>query len=61
MKGDKPLSFEHDKAYDYDVQKRVPSVEKAEKLLGFEANTDLDATLNEVIPWITQQIDMGNI
>ena len=61
LKGDKPLSFEHDKAYEYDVQKRVPSVQKAKDLLGFEADTDLDTTLDEVIPWITKQIDLGNI
>lgn len=61
MKGDAPLSFIHDPAFEYDVQKRVPSVEKAKRILGFEAKTTLDETLDEVIPWVTKQIDLGNI
>jgi nucleoside-diphosphate-sugar epimerase len=61
INGDKPLNFIHDEAFEYDVQKRVPSVEKAKEILGFEANTDLSATLDEVIPWIERQIELGNI
>jgi nucleoside-diphosphate-sugar epimerase len=61
INGDKPLSFVSDKAYAYDVQKRVPSVEKAKEVLGFTADTDLSATLDEVIPWVKQQIELGNI
>ena len=56
-----PITFVSDPAFEYDVQKRVPSVEKAKKLLGFEADTDLSTTLDEVIPWICHQIDLGNI
>lgn len=61
MKGDAPLSFINDLAFEYDVQKRVPSVEKAKKILGYEAKTTLDETLDEVIPWVTKQIELGNI
>lgn len=61
INGDKPLSFISDPAYEYDVQKRVPDVEKAKKLLGFEAKTNLSETLDIVIPWIIKQIDLGNI
>lgn len=61
INGNKPISFINDKPYEYDVQKRVPSVEKAKDLLGFEAKTDLSSTLDEVIPWIQKQIDLGNI
>lgn len=61
INGDKPISFINDKPYEYDVQKRVPSVQKAKDLLGFEAKTDLSSTLDEVIPWIQKQIDLGNI
>jgi UDP-glucose 4-epimerase len=39
----------------------VPSVEKAERLLGFAATTSLDAMLDEVIPWIEQAIAAGTI
>lgn len=61
LNGDKPLSFVSDPAFHYDVQKRVPSVEKAKRILGFEAKTSLDQTLDEVVPWVTHQIDLGNI
>lgn len=61
INGDKPLSFISDPAFAYDIQKRVPSVQKAKDLLGFEAKTDLDTTLDEVIPWILKQIELGNI
>ncbi len=61
INGDKPISFINDPAFEYDVQKRVPSVEKAKKILGFEANTSLSDTLDEVIPWVIKQIDLGNI
>ncbi len=56
-----PITFISDPAYEYDVQKRVPSVRKAKELLDFEATTDLSTTLDEVIPWICNQIDLGNI
>ncbi|MBO4293987.1 MAG: NAD(P)-dependent oxidoreductase [Alphaproteobacteria bacterium] len=58
---DIPFSFVSDEAYPYDVQKRVPSVEKAKRLLGFEATTDLSTILDEVIPWVKNQVEMGNI
>ncbi len=61
INGDKPLTFVSDPAFQYDVQKRVPDVSKAKRLLGFEAKTDLDAILDIVIPWITDQINLGNI
>lgn len=56
-----PVSFISDPAFEYDVQKRVPSVQKAKDILGYEATTDLSAILDEVIPWICDQIDLGNI
>ena len=58
---DKPFSFVSDTPFKYDVQKRVPSVVKAKELLGFEANTQLDEILDEVIPWIVEQIKLGGI
>ena len=61
IKGDAPLSFVHDEAYDHDVQKRIPSVQKARQLLGFECTTSLSDMLDEVIPWITQAVADGRI
>lgn len=55
------INFVSDPPFKYDVQKRVPSVEKAFKLLGFEAKTNLSEALDEIIPWIQQQIEIGGI
>ena len=43
----KPFRYVSDPAYLYDVQERSPNVEKAKRLLGFEADTSLDAILDE--------------
>ena len=51
----------HDAPYEHDVQRRVPSVEKAERVLGFRAETGLSEMLDEVIPWIRQAIADGTI
>jgi nucleoside-diphosphate-sugar epimerase len=58
---DKPFRFVSDKPFTYDVQKRVPDVSKAKKLLGFEAVTPLSGALDEIIPWIREQIKVGGI
>lgn len=57
----KPFRYESDKPFEYDVQCRIPDVQKAQKLLGFEATTGLDALLDEVIPWVKEQIQLGTI
>lgn len=61
IKGEIPFRYVSDQPFLYDVQKRVPAVEKAEKLLGFKAETSLDAILDEVIPWIVEQVRIGGI
>jgi nucleoside-diphosphate-sugar epimerase len=58
---DVPLSIISDEAYEYDVQRRVPDVDKARTVLGYEATTTLDAMLDEVIPWIERAISEGRI
>lgn len=58
---DHPFTYESDPAFEFDVQKRVPSVDKARDVLGFEATTPLDEILDEVIPWIEMAIDEGLI
>jgi UDP-glucose 4-epimerase len=50
-----------DSPYQYDVRFRLPSVEKAKRLLGYEATTGLGGVLDEVIPWIDEQIKLGAI
>lgn len=56
-----PFRYVSDTPYSHDVQRRVPSVEKARRLLGFEATTDLSAALDEIIPWVRDQIAAGGI
>ena len=55
------LSIVSDPGFEYDVAKRIPSVEKAHKLLGFSATTTLDEMLDIVLPWIANAIDNGSI
>ena len=61
INGDKPFRYVSDEPFKYDVQKRVPSVEKAKNLLNYEARTSLSHALDEIIPWIKQQIEIGGI
>lgn len=58
---DKELKIESDEAYTYDVQKRVPDVTKAKEILGVECNTSLEDALDEIIPWIQKQMEIGGI
>jgi len=57
----KPFRYVMDPPYEYDVQERSPDTSKAAKLLGFRATTSLSEILDEVIPWIAQQIEVGQI
>lgn len=57
----KPFRYVSDSPYEHDVQMRSPDVKKAEKMLGFRAETSLSDILDEVIPWIAEQIRHGTI
>ena len=62
IRGDgEPFRYVSDPPFEYDVQRRVPSTEKAKRVLGFEATTSLDEMLDEVIPWIQEAIRTGRI
>ena len=56
-----PIELNFGEGFAHDVQKRIPSVEKAKRILGFEATTKLDEMLDEVIPWISTAIKRGLI
>jgi nucleoside-diphosphate-sugar epimerase len=56
-----PFSYVSDAPFEHDVAKRVPSVEKAKSVLGFEATTTLDQMLDEVIPWVANALKEGVI
>ncbi|MGH2571939.1 MAG: NAD-dependent epimerase/dehydratase family protein, partial [Actinomycetota bacterium] len=50
-----------DSPFEHDVQRRIPSTEKAKRILGFEATTTLDQTLDQTIPWIAEAVEKGLI
>ena len=58
---DRPLNLVSDPPYEHDVQMRVPDVRKAREVLGFDATTTLEAMLDEVIPWVKEEIEAGRI
>jgi len=51
--------FVSDEPFEHDVQKRVPDVAKAKRMLGVSCDTSLETMLDEVIPWIRQQFEIG--
>jgi UDP-glucose 4-epimerase len=57
----KPFRVESDEPFSHDVQLRVPVIDKARDVLGFEADTDLETALEEIIPWIKRQIAEGGM
>jgi len=57
----RPFRYVADQPFRYDVQCRIPDVTKAREVLGFEATTSLGEILDEVIPWIAEQIQLGVI
>jgi nucleoside-diphosphate-sugar epimerase len=54
-----PFRYVEDPPFEHDVARRVPSVEKARDLLGFEATTSLDEMLDVVIPWVAKAVEDG--
>jgi len=61
IRGGAPFRYTSDPPFRYDIRKRVPDVEKAKRVLGFEARTGLSDALDEIIPWIGRQIEVGGI
>jgi nucleoside-diphosphate-sugar epimerase len=57
----KPFRHVSDPPYPHDVQMRIPDTRKAREVLGFEATTPLSTVLDEVIPWVAQEIAEGRI
>src|ERR1700722_1332318 len=56
-----PFRWVSDEPFAHDVNRRIPSIEKAKKLLGFEATTSLENLLKEVVPWIESAVAEGII
>lgn len=61
LRSDVPFSSVSDPPMEYDVAYRSPDTTKAQARLGFTATTTLEQMLDEVIPWIGRQIELGNL
>ena len=57
----KPFAYTSDTPFEHDVQLRVPDVRKAKEVLGYEATTSLETMLDEVIPWIRDEVAAGRL
>ena len=56
-----PLRLVTDPPFIHDVQFRLPNTQKAADLLGFEATTPLDTVIDQVLPWVADAIERGEI
>ena len=62
LNGDEaPFRCVFDPPFEHDVSCRIPATGKAERILGFQAETSLSEMLDEVIPWIRQALIEGAI
>jgi UDP-glucose 4-epimerase len=55
--GEEPAAFEleHLPTFDVDVQRRWPSVEKAERILGWKAQIDIRDGIRSTVDWLREQ------
>jgi UDP-glucose 4-epimerase len=58
---ERPFRVASDAPFEHDVQLRVPDVSKAKRVLGYEATTSLEAMLDEVIPWLREEVKAGRL
>ena len=61
IKPNEEIQITNDPAFEHDVNRRIPSTDKAREILQFEALTSLSEMLDEVIPWIRNAISEGKI
>jgi UDP-glucose 4-epimerase len=57
----RPFQYVSDAPFEHDVQMRVPDIRKARDVLGYEATTSLESMLEEVIPWIRDELAAGRL
>ena len=53
------LEFDHQPSFENDVQRRWPSVEKARKLLGWEAKVTLEEGIDRSLAFLREQAHVG--
>jgi UDP-glucose 4-epimerase len=59
--GRDPADFElrHLPSFEVDVQRRWPSVEKAERVLGWRARTDVETGIADTVRWLREQQEVA--
>ena len=57
----RPFRYVSDPPFEHDVQMRIPDTRKAKTVLGYEAATSLESMLDEVIPWIRDEVEAGRL
>lgn len=58
---ERPFRFVSDAPFPHDVQRRIPDTTKARDVLDFVAETPLATVLDEVIPWVRRELELGRI
>jgi len=60
--GRDPADFElrHLPSFEVDVQRRWPSVEKAERLLGWRARIDIESGIADTVRWLREQQEVAH-
>jgi UDP-glucose 4-epimerase len=53
------FELEHLPSFEVDVQRRWPSVEKARRLLGFEARIGVREGIGETVNWLREQREVA--
>jgi len=61
INGNKEFRYVSDAPFYHDVQKRIPDVSKSREVLNWEAEISLDESLDEIIPWIDDNLSKGLI
>jgi nucleoside-diphosphate-sugar epimerase len=54
------FELEHLPTFEVDVQRRWPSVEKARRLLGWEARIDVREGIRQTVQWLREQPGVGD-
>ena len=55
------LNFNFIESYKTDIKFSIPDITKAKTFLGFQAKTPLSVSLDEIIPLVKQQIELGKL
>ena len=55
----KPFKVKYVKGFKFDIKKRVPDVNKARKIIGWQASIKFEEGLKEVIKWLKNQKNQG--